>query len=166
MVSGSDGEYESSGGVVDCLSVTMGVLSLENSSPSLKTQKNEVWASKSRAWKTEVSRKNQIWWTWKEKKIQTSQVWALKMKKIWLFTDFTKGRVGYFLGRKLFKSQASQRLVAKWVGTRKQLFSNFFAARVGMRTYFASVTAKTVGVFRHFCVLYERTQTCHFFYRT
>jgi len=42
MVSGSDGEYESSGGVVDCLSVTMGVLSLENSSPSLKTQKNEV----------------------------------------------------------------------------------------------------------------------------
>ena len=98
MVSGSDGEYESSGGVVDCLSVTMGVLSLENSSPSLKTQKNEVWASKSRAWKTEVSRKNQIWWTWKEKKIQTSQVWALKMKKIWLFTDFTKGGVGYFLG--------------------------------------------------------------------
>jgi len=33
-------------------------------------------------------------------------------------------------------------------------------------TYFASVTAEYVEVFRHFCVLYKSARTCHFFYCT
>jgi len=92
-----------------------------------------------------------------------------------------------------------KRLVAKWIGTRKRLFSGSFTPRVrlergnnffprhivlinpyihicpyswalgicnkiGIRTYFASVAAESVGFFRHFCVLARNVQTCHFFY--
>jgi len=122
------------------------------------------------------------------------------------FQVFCEGRVGFGKmlqwrrRRKRFKSQA---LVAtwKWIGTRKQLFSGFWTARVwfwkrknffpmhnllknqyvhicpcswalgickniGIRTYFASVTAESVGGFRHFCVLYKSDRSCHFFYCT
>jgi len=37
---------------------------------------------------------------------------------------------------------------------------------IEIRTYFALVTAESMGVFCHFCVLYKSTQTCHFFHCT
>jgi len=37
---------------------------------------------------------------------------------------------------------------------------------IGIRTYFASVTAESVRFFCHFCVLYTSTHTCHFLYCT
>ena len=94
-----------------------------------------------------------------------------------------------------------KRFVAKWVGTRKRLFSRFlrqwcdfrnsgtcpqsifyswtnicifapvhelleYARTLGFVPYFATATAQSWGVFRHFCVLYKSTQTCHLFYCT
>ena len=85
-----------------------------------------------------------------------------------------------------------KRLVAKWIGTWKWLFSGFLIARanfrnartfsprpymnigpcseglgickhIGIRTYFSSLTPEYVGFSRHFCVLYKSAQTCHFF---
>jgi len=34
---------------------------------------------------------------------------------------------------------------------------------IGIRTYFGSVTAESVGIFRHFGVLYKSARTCQFF---